>query len=114
MSRILLIILALLLFQCTSQKKTANNNYLFKGVNNPKANRGKVKVAKHKSLYGGSTSSNKKKVATGKSRNLYKSAADPNVYTFKTKRVSDIQYKQAYKYDKKGKKNKKHFKNKKG
>ena len=152
MIRILLIVLSLFFFQCSSQKR-ASNNYLFLGVNNPKAKKAKAKVGKnkslykgatattkrgkvklnhkslykgatsstkkgkvkvnHKSLYKGTTSSNKKNVKTSTHKSLYKSAADPNVNNLHPKRMNDIQYKSAYKVDKKGKKNKKHFKKKK-
>jgi hypothetical protein len=152
MIRILLILIALFLFQCSSQKR-ASNNYLFSGVNNPKAKRGKVKVEKnkslyrrstastksgkakinhkslykgatgstkkgkvkinHKSLYKGATSSNKKNVKTSTHKSLYKSATNPHINNLHPKRMNDIQYKSAYKVDKKGKKNKKHFRKKK-
>jgi len=132
MSRVFLIVITLFLFQCTSQR--ASNNYLFRGVNNPKAKKANVKVGKsnalyqgansstkkrkskinHKSLYKGSTTVTfKKNVKTSTSKSLYKSTADPPIYTFNPKKVSDIQYGTAYKVNKKGKKNKKHFRNKK-
>lgn len=131
MGRVFLIVLTLFLFQCSSQR--ASNNYLFKGVNNPKAKKNNAKVGKsnalykgasgsnkkgkskinHKSLYKGATSSNQKNVKTSKHKSLYMSTAAPNVYSFNPKKVSDIQYKSAYKADKYGKRNKKHFKKKK-
>ena len=152
MIRILLITLALFFSQCSSQKRISNN-YLFSGVNNPKARKSKVKIEKnkslykgtkvstksgkaklnhkslyksatgsnkkskakinHKSLYKGATSSNKKNIKTSTHKSLYKSSTDPHVNNLHPKRVNDIQYKSAYKVDKKGKKNKKHFRKKK-
>ncbi|MFC2124166.1 hypothetical protein ACFLU5_05085 [Bacteroidota bacterium] len=132
MSRILLLVLTLFFFQCSSQKR-ASNNYLFRGVNNPKTKKGNIKVGKnkslymgvtgktkkgklkvnHKSLFKGATSSNKKNVKTSTHKSLYKSSTAPNVNIINPKRMNDIQYKSAYKADKKGKKNRKHFKKKK-
>lgn len=133
MSRILLIFIVLIFCQCSSQR-TPSNNYLFRGVNNPKARKPERKISKNKTLYQGITAStrptavkinhkslfkgldkkNEKKTKSGLFKSLYKSAADPNINHYKPKKVNDIQYNGAYKYDLKGKKNRKFFKQKKG